>query len=187
MTTISSPTARPRSPAAAQARTSSHASGAPSDPCLGASLRALRADLTTPTGRSRGLADATSPALALIVRTRRRYPGSGPPSIDGTRGLASRSGRTYTEPYGSVCASPRPIVRGALGSHPTGDPRAPRARRRIHQRPGRRLRDDPHGPEKARADPRGGGAGDDREGGSGADLPPGPARAGARDGLDHPA
>src|SRR4030095_892896 len=52
MTMISSPTARPRSPSTAVALTSSHASGAPSDPCLGARLRSLSSDRISPTGRS---------------------------------------------------------------------------------------------------------------------------------------
>src|SRR5215469_1858379 len=47
-----SPTTRPSRPSASNGLTSSHASGAPSEPCLGASLRFLMLDRTTPMGRS---------------------------------------------------------------------------------------------------------------------------------------
>src|SRR2546428_6458673 len=66
MTMISSPTTRPCSPSAAHACTSSHASGAPSDPCLGASLRSLSTDQITPAGRSRALTNAVCVDLALM-------------------------------------------------------------------------------------------------------------------------
>src|SRR5438874_10362307 len=49
---MSSPTARPCSPFATKGLTSSHASGAPSEPCLGASLRCLMLDRIKPIGRS---------------------------------------------------------------------------------------------------------------------------------------
>src|SRR5688572_33487346 len=63
---ISSPTARPRSPSAAHGCTSSQASGAPSDPCRGALLRALSTDRITPTGRSRGPIKPARILLALM-------------------------------------------------------------------------------------------------------------------------
>ena len=53
MTMIPSPTARPSSPSAAHGCTSSHASGAPSEPCFGASRRTVRADRMTPIDHSR--------------------------------------------------------------------------------------------------------------------------------------
>src|SRR5260370_25535542 len=65
MTTISSARERPRTASAAQGLTSSQASGAPSDPCLGASPRALSPERITPTGRSRAPTNARL-ALALI-------------------------------------------------------------------------------------------------------------------------
>src|SRR5690349_12806540 len=52
MTMISSPAVSPPSPSTAHPSTSSHASGAPSVPCLGASLRSTSEDRITPTGRS---------------------------------------------------------------------------------------------------------------------------------------
>src|SRR5512141_3163073 len=66
MTRISSPTARPCRPAAAHGCTSSQASGAPSDPCRGASPRAVRTERITPSGRSRPPANPARIALPLI-------------------------------------------------------------------------------------------------------------------------
>src|SRR6266540_1682048 len=52
--TISSPTTIPSSPSARDGRTSSHASGAPSRPCRGASERVLRVEWMTPIFRRSG-------------------------------------------------------------------------------------------------------------------------------------
>jgi len=51
-TMTSSPTANPSSACATDGRTSSQASGAPSEPCFGALLRSLILDRSTPIGRS---------------------------------------------------------------------------------------------------------------------------------------
>src|SRR5215472_10669180 len=64
---ISSPTTRPLRPSTAHGYTSSQPSGAPSDPCLGASFRVLSADRITPIGRSSTGANASDFALVLIV------------------------------------------------------------------------------------------------------------------------
>src|SRR5437773_7299774 len=56
MTISSSPAATPSKASDAQGRTSSQASGAPSEPCRGAFLRFLSTDRMTPTGRSTGRA-----------------------------------------------------------------------------------------------------------------------------------
>jgi hypothetical protein len=58
----SSSTASPSSPGAAQACTPSQASGAPSDSCLGASLRSLSSDSITPTGRNNASAPMSPPS-----------------------------------------------------------------------------------------------------------------------------
>src|SRR5262245_22947940 len=92
--------------------------------------------------------------------------------------LALRASLGNTEPYGSAFLPPRHGLRGPVGSDSPGDPRATRARRRLDQRAGRELRDDPHGHEQAREDPGGGGGVGDGGGRASAALRAGRAPAG---------
>src|ERR1043165_2876149 len=71
MITISSPTANPSIASFAHPYTSSHASGAPSSPCFGASARVLIVDDSTPTGRKTTVAPDAGRAARFLFATSR--------------------------------------------------------------------------------------------------------------------